>query len=555
MRDWDVTRIGVTVAACGLVFYAICRELPPTTPPLALHSASVSFQIDLSDKDPISPYIYGLAHASPQVVKDLNLGLNRWGGNANTRYNWEINAWNHARDWQWSNYGEKAPEARKPGASLDGFIRANWTACSYITMPTIGWVARDVEDSSRSLNVPATGGIGVTSSESGIAGYDPAANRKRTSIPSFPRKGRPFADPPDTSDNAIYQDEWVNHIKGLIPTKLSVGTHWVLAMDNEPDIWDVTHTDVHPGRMGYDDLLNRFLQYAEAAKDVAPSVQVAGPVSWGWTGYYHSPKDRDNFGARPDRRAHGDEPFIPWFLHSVRDHDQKARRRTLDILDIHYYPQAGGVFSPSTDHTVCAARIRSTRSLWDPTYKDESWIGEPVMLIPRMKEWIKKNYPDTRLGLMEWNWGGEDSMSGAIATAECLGIFGREGLDMAAYWTAPPVNSPAYLAFKIFRNVDGNNVGFGDYSARVTTTAASDVACFASSDHGKPAIILVNENPTAQTAVSLQIKGKAANGSVHIWQFGGENTKSIRKLGDVQMAGGQVKLTIPPYSITLLRTD
>ncbi len=63
-------------------------------------------------------------------------------------------------------------------------------------------------------------------------------------------------------------------------------------MDNEPDLWDSTHTDVHPARMGDDDLLRTFLDYAAAVKAVDPDAQVTGPVSWGWTGYEYSPLDR-----------------------------------------------------------------------------------------------------------------------------------------------------------------------------------------------------------------------------------------------------------------------
>ena len=51
-------------------------------------------------------------------------------------------------------------------------------------------------------------------------------------------------------------------------------------------------------------------------------------------------------------------------------------QRTLDILDIHYYPQASGVTSNKTDAATAALRLRSTRSLWDPTYTDESWIAQ-----------------------------------------------------------------------------------------------------------------------------------------------------------------------------------
>src|SRR5581483_5826648 len=55
---------------------------------------------------PISPLIYGVAHAGPDDLVALGARLNRWGGNPNTRYNWvHGNAWNAARDWEFRNYG------------------------------------------------------------------------------------------------------------------------------------------------------------------------------------------------------------------------------------------------------------------------------------------------------------------------------------------------------------------------------------------------------------------------------------------------------------------
>jgi len=62
------------------------------------------------------------------------------------------------------------------------------------------------------------------------------------------------------------------------------------------------------------------------------------------------------------------------------------------------YPQASGVsLSPAGGASTQALRLRSTRSLWDPSYTDESWIGEPVRLVPRMHDWVSANYAGTKL--------------------------------------------------------------------------------------------------------------------------------------------------------------
>ena len=88
-------------------------------------------------------------------------------------------------------------------------------------------------------------------------------------------------------------------------------------------------------------------------------------------------------------------------------------------------------------------RNRSTRSLWDPNYVDESWIastginGGKVNLINLMKNWVNTYYPGTKIGITEYNWGAEGHMNGATTQADIWGIFGREGLDLANRWTTP----------------------------------------------------------------------------------------------------------------------
>ena len=149
----------------------------------------------------------------------------------------------------------------------------------------------------------------------------------------------------------------------------------------------------------------------------------------------------------------------------------------LDYFTLHFYPQ-GGQFSDDVSTSMEQLRNRSTRSLWDPNYVDESWIastginGGKVNLINLMKNWVNTYYPGTKLGITEYNWGAEGNMNGATTQADIWGIFGREDLDLANRWTTPATGTPTYLAMKMYRNYDGNDSAFGDYQRR--------------SDRGKP---------------------------------------------------------------------
>ena len=276
--------------------------------------------------------------------------------------------------------------------------------------------------------------------------------------------------------DAVFQDEWVSHLVNRFGPAEANGVHFY-AIDNEPDLWSVTHTDVHPVDADYDEELTSFLDYADAIKDVDPTAQILGPSLSGWTSLFYSARDRgtDKYRTHADRRAHGDMPFLPWWLDQVRQHDQHIGRRTLDVLDVHSYPQGDRIFAGATDEMTNRLRLRSTRSLWDPTYVDESWIGDSIALIPRIRAWVDQYYPGTKIAIGEWNWGADTTMNGAAAIADVLGIFGREGVDLAAYWTSPQPGKSGANAFALYTNYDGQGHGFGDFALAATTSAPDDI--------------------------------------------------------------------------------
>ena len=526
--------------------------------PKAPVAETIMVTVDVNQSNrPISPLIYGMSVATGEEAHRYRLGLNRWGGNPNTRYNWVAESWNAARDWHFTNYGWENGASKSAGAKADAFVAANKAAgtATLFTIPTIGWVAKDGNRATKSLDVPKTGGLPLRDFTGSIAGYDPSANRNRTSVRSQARKGSPFILSPTPSPDGnytVYQDEFVHHLTKRFGDAQHGGVRFY-AMDNEPDLWAQTHTDVQPVLPGYDDLLQRFYEYATAVKDVDPGALVTGPVSWGWAGYLTSPKDLDNFAGRPDRRAHGDEFFIPWFLKSVRSRDKVAGRRTLDVLDIHYYPQ-GDVFSDKIGASMRRLRLRSTRSLWDPNYRDESWINDTVELVPRMKRWVAENYPGTKLGITEWNFGAEQDISGGLAVVEVLGIYGREGVDLANYWTRPKPGSPAALGFALYRNPDGNaKAQFGDISCQAISPSPDRLSCFAAKDSMSGAVTLVLVNKTAHTTITvpLSVSGATRMAGHELYSFSAASAGRISKTTNAPLKEGRATIILPPYSATL----
>ncbi|HEX2915562.1 MAG TPA: glycoside hydrolase family 44 protein [Chloroflexia bacterium] len=530
----------------------------PITDQRVLSGDLVVLQLDPSKpKGDISPYIYGLAGLDPKnpdYGTSLKPGLIRWGGNPNTTYNWVLgNAWNNGRDNVFENtdYGFKDQDVATNSITQALQLKA----AMLLTIPTIGWVANG-NNNVRSQNVPDEGGAPVAPGADAIKGYDPAANRALTSVKSEARKNAPFVLKPDPKSPVVYQDEWVNSlVKKFGPA--NAGGVKFYAMDNEPDLWSETHTDIHPTRMGYDDMLSNFVEYASAVKDVDPTAQITGPVVWGWTNYFYSALDRgdDNFKTALDQKNHGYMPFLPWFLEQLKQYEQKNGRRLLDVMDIHYYPQAKGVQSDATDPKTAALRLRSTRSLWDDSYVDESWIGTQVRLIPRMKEWINTYYPGTKLGITEWNWGADGSMNGALAISQVLGIFGREGVDMAAYWRYPPSDSPGFYAFKMYTNFDNKGSSFGDKSVPVSITDNDKISSFAALDSktGHLRLIVVNQQPDRDQNIEIQLPQNIPAQAANVYQLSSKTGSKLAQLNSLNLTEtNRVTVTVPAYSATLL---
>jgi len=476
----------------------------------------------------ISPYIYGVVGDTTDVAATTR----RWGGNPTTRYNWQSgNMTNAGKDWYFEN--------TKTGdyQSYVKACRAEHVTCA-LTVPIIGWVAKD------------TGSFGFPISVYGPQrGRDPYKQDAGDGVRSDGSEVQPNA-PTQTSVEAPpeFIQRWVATItkQDAQDPPRSIQQY---ILDNEPSLWSINHRDVHPNPLTYDELLDRTIRYATAIRSADPGALIAGPAEWGWSAYFDSARDaKVGLALRPDRRAHGDVALLPWYLGKLHEHDQATGSKTLDVLDVHFYPQGQGVYSNNGDPATAALRLRSTRALWDPSYKDESWINDTVRLIPRLKEWVAQNYPGLLISIGEYNFGGEQHISGGLAEAEALGRFGQQGLDYAYYWVLPPKGSPAYWAFRAFRNFDGKNGHFLDLS--MDTQMESDVSLFGSRDASGKHLVLIalNLNPTTSAKANIGLPGCAPIATVRKFSYGPQSP-AIADAGTEVV--GSLNETLLPYSINV----
>ncbi|MBI5565713.1 MAG: glycoside hydrolase family 44 protein [Chloroflexi bacterium] len=530
---------------------------------------TIALSIDAqADVHPINPDIYGLNFAAEALAAELNLPVRRWGGNSTSRYNWQSNLSNTGSDWYFENIPQDGGTSAN-GSTTDLFVEQDRRTGTktILTVPLIGWVAKSSSPRQHpyacGFKVSVYGAQITPPNQPWLAPVDPWDTDCGTGVSA----GGDITgnNPLDTSTaiSPTFVAQWVAHLIGRYGTAANGGVKFY-NLDNEPMLWNSTHRDVHPAPATYDELRDKTVQYAAAIKAADPMALTLGPVPWGWCAYFHSARD----GCTPglDYSSHSNTYFVPWYLQQMAAYQQQhGGTRILDYLDLHYYPQADGVsLSGAGNAATQALRLRSTRSLWDAGYADESWIsdggGMAVQLIPRMKAWVNANYPGTKLAITEYNWGALDHINGALAQAEVLGIFGREGLDLATLWSPPEAIEPGAFAFRLYRNYDAAPVGagadhaFGETSVRAVSADQDRLAIYAARRGADNAltVMVINKSLTEVLTGTVSLAGYDPAANAAVYGYSAANLTAILRASDQAIGPGGFTAIFPPSSITLL---
>jgi hypothetical protein len=539
-----------TTGSSQPVFYLDDITLVELTGPPRPPVAGPALTIDSSAaRHPISEGIYGMSYADEQLAAELRLPVRRWGGNSTSRYNWQNDTTNTGSDWYFENIAQENRNiaALPDGSAADRFVEQDRRTGTrtLLTMPLIGWTAKR-----RVENHPYDCGFKVSSygAQQSVDPWDTDCGNGRD-LTGVSLVGN---NPADTSTviTPAFLTVWIKHLAGKYGTASNGGVAYY-NLDNEPMLWNSTHRDVHPDPVTYDEIRDRTWEYAAAIKAADPAAKTLGPVLWGWCAYFYSAADGCGNGA--DYQAHGNTPFTPWYLRQMKSYGEQHGVRILDYLDLHNYPQANGVaLSAAGNAATQALRLRSTRSLWDTTYVDESWIPDTVRLIPRMKEWVNAEYPGTKLAITEYNWGALDHINGALAQADVLGIFGREGLDLAALWGPPTSSQPGAYAFRIYRNYDGTGSGYGDMSVQATSADQGTLSVYAAQRSADNAltVVVINKTTTAMTS-SIALSGFKPAAAAQVYRYSATLPDAIEHPADQAVTPTGFAATFPADSITL----
>jgi hypothetical protein len=486
-------------------------------------------------RHPISDDIYGLAEygVDPGFQATARLPVLRWGGDGTTRYNWQVDSSNAGFDWYFM--GGDGVTNPTPSGGPDALVVADQATQSQtlLTIPIIPYIN---SSAAWSCSFP-------------VEIYGPQQSTNPYVFPNGDTCGNSIAlDGAQIQDTNILanhiantpaiQKAWVRHLVGRFGTAKKGGVKFY-QMDNEPFGWANTHRDVQPVQPTYDFIVAQTEQYAPAVKQADKSSLMLGPSDFGWAAYV---------GNGPEIQEHGGLWNAPWYLQQMAQYETANHVRLIDYFDEHYYPS----FNAPPDN---ATLLQSTRSLWDPSFTDDSWIGQyygPIYLIPRMQAWVQQYDPGIKVALSEYSWGNTGQIVDAVAEADVLGIFGRQGLDFATMWNVPSPAQPLAFSFLLYRNYDGAGHGFGSVSVQSASADQDQLAVYAAarSDH-MLTIVLINKTTAALTS-AVCVAHPAPSKTAQYYSYSGADLTAIHALAPVAFKHGTAQVTVPAMSINML---
>jgi mannan endo-1,4-beta-mannosidase len=496
----------------------------------------VSFIVDTEHaRSAISPYIYG----SNQDIAGVSAWtLRRLGGNRMTGFNWENNASNAGSDYLHSSdafmcTSVGVSDCTTPGSVLSAYHDKSLQtgAMDIITLQMAGYVAKDKN------------GTVATTEAAPSARWDPVVFAK----------GSAFANPPSLTDSAVYMDEEINFLVQKYGLSSAANGVKAYALDNEPALWSSTHPRIHPTQPGAAEIITRSTALSRAVKAVDPGALIFGPTAYGFYEMY-AMQDAPDWPSLKGSYSW----YVDYYLAQMKAASDTSGKRLLDAYDFHWYPEAQGggtriVFggSPGT-LDVQKARVQAPRSLWDPTYLEASWIADSfpayLPILPRVKQSINTYYPGTKLAITEFSYGGEADISGGLATADVLGVFGKYGVDYATFWQLETTSNYVASAYNLYRNYDGNNSKFGDTKIDTENSNIVDSSMYAAitgANTSKVDIIVINKNFDNDLTGSFKVYSPVNYTSGQVWGYDSASSAITQRTAITGITGNTFTYTIP----------
>lgn len=502
-----------------------------------------------ADRKAISPYIYGVN--AELMYTNVSAKAIRAGGNRYSAYNWETNASNAGSDWHHSSDGHLVRDLSDDMKEVPGATALNLAqvckeknhAYPLMTLQMAGYVAADMN---------------------GDVGESQTAPSNRWNEIRY-AKGSDFSLKPDLDDGVVYMDEFVNYLVKKLGDSASKNGIKGYSLDNEPALWHNTHARVHPDKVTCREIVERSVELAGAVKNVDPNAEIFGPALYGFNAYttLQGAPDWGEISSSNDYRW-----FIDYYLDEMKKAEEETGVRLFDVLDVHFYTEAKGECGERScnhyDREGCVlARLNSIRTLWDESYREDSWIASSssgqkfIPILPSINESIEKYHPGTKLAITEYNFHGGDDICGTIVEADALGVFAQNGVYFATLFSGSDNVAFTLAAIDLYTNYDGKGNGFGDTLVSCASDDIDRSTAYASifgESSDVVTLVVTNKSFNDNTIANITLDGGAEYGYVKAYTIDAETADiiDISESADIALSGNKVTYNMAPESVSLL---
>lgn len=475
----------------------------------------------------ISPYIYGVNDNGD--LYGLTATVLKQTGDELSSYNWETNYSNSSEDGVSSNgislienFNDSQWDV--PGLYTDNLVThafVNGIPVRLVTLQLMGYVANDA--------------MGAVSE---------GANSPRWAKTSF-RKNDSYLNVPNKGDGVVYIDEYAAYLVNKYGTVEEGGINGFF-LDSEPDRWNEKYPVLELGELDAKKLVDDSAELSASVKIIDENALVFAPSVSG-------------VGACADLSGSfiGEQSFAEYYLSEMRRAGEKEGNRLLDVFDFHYYAEMGSSVNGSS-LSEKAFRMQSVRALWDADYSDDTRLyssyEENIPVLPWLSSVIDSSYPNTKLSISEYSFGGGSDMSGCIAQIDALGTFAENNVYLACL-VPDEVSSYQKAAVNLFTDYDYKGSRVGNISVR-SDMKDNTASCYAISDEiesDRLWLILTNKNLSEDKTFDISIRSGRSFSLTEMYSIGG-NSSHINKEDELpELSDGQ--LTIPAESVCLLVFD
>lgn len=417
-------------------------------------------------------------------------------------------------------------------------------------LPILGWVGADTEYNFKDWDWYVSHGNKWLNTAQNVTGKGAEPN-------------------PDNGKNALVDGDISTYLKEW-PTDSCVGIldHWFgenglgidrsktlyWALDNEPEIWHLTHDDVQKEPVKPEEYIEKYVRVAKAARAKYPDLKLIGPIcanEWQWF-------------AGPDRKDLTIDgrywPWLEYIIKRIAEEEKKCGMKLLDVFALHYYPinfsdeeilQTHRIYFDENYIYPQANGVKLINGGWDETQSK-------VYIFKRCQEWMKEYMGEDDIrafGITETGIESNDPDINSVWYGSMMGEFMKHNLEFFIPWSW---KTGMWETLHLFARYNK------EYYLPSTSGNDSIVSVHTSisADKDSMSILLINRSIKDEIETEIQLKNyEVPDGEYRLSQLSDlpeeetfiSHAINALKEKSVMVQNGKATITLPPLSTSTLQ--